>query len=465
MIDHGGLRGIAAVWVVVFHCLYYDKNPVDALGSTLMPLFFLLSGFSLTVGYYSRLLSPDYQPAAKSEAELQVVNPEEGVPQSMTGNEQNNDKANAKAKVPMTFGNFQFLRALRVMPVYYITFLMSIPPLLCGFGPFNPTSNVTVAASTITNIIPVNSWIFFLLGYGQPFIGPTWTICTLWFFWLCFPSLLRSYNQKTDEQLLRSIVLMYFVQLGVGIIIFAGLSALLPPVAFAISTMWPPSRLPIFVMGICAGLLVMRHVGKPTMPWFYYGKVCFPYPLGCCKSQADVTAETFSSISVAHAVQLLVITIIVFIIDAFERFMMSGNGILGAFWLQLLNPFSQLCLTVALTRLGNLTNLVTMVLRQRIWQWLGDLSMSIYLVHMLVYYYLRWALSGKRTLHWPDHLDCSTYNDDDAKHDDCQTALDNFNDDYILPNWNVLVVLPISILLAWIFFHLVEEPIRKYWRG
>lgn len=51
MDSHNGLRGVAAVWVVLFHLCSGPPYQFDFLGTTLMPLFFILSGFSLAVVY------------------------------------------------------------------------------------------------------------------------------------------------------------------------------------------------------------------------------------------------------------------------------------------------------------------------------------------------------------------------------------------------------------------------------
>ncbi len=48
---HNGLRGISAVWVMVFHCFFFSHRPWDLQGSSIMPLFFMLSGFSMAVAY------------------------------------------------------------------------------------------------------------------------------------------------------------------------------------------------------------------------------------------------------------------------------------------------------------------------------------------------------------------------------------------------------------------------------
>jgi hypothetical protein len=49
--SHVGLRGVAALWVMLFHSFLYSDISIDLQGSTLMPLFFVLSGFSLMLGF------------------------------------------------------------------------------------------------------------------------------------------------------------------------------------------------------------------------------------------------------------------------------------------------------------------------------------------------------------------------------------------------------------------------------
>jgi peptidoglycan/LPS O-acetylase OafA/YrhL len=45
LVDHNGLRGVAVMWVLMFHCFFFSALHWNFQGSTLMPLFFLLSGF------------------------------------------------------------------------------------------------------------------------------------------------------------------------------------------------------------------------------------------------------------------------------------------------------------------------------------------------------------------------------------------------------------------------------------
>jgi len=41
-----GLRGVLCIWIMIFHCLIYSRSSIsiDLQGSSLMPLFFLLTG-------------------------------------------------------------------------------------------------------------------------------------------------------------------------------------------------------------------------------------------------------------------------------------------------------------------------------------------------------------------------------------------------------------------------------------
>ena len=46
-----GLRGLASLHVLVFHVLFFSKGRINIIGSFEMPLFFLLSGYSLALNY------------------------------------------------------------------------------------------------------------------------------------------------------------------------------------------------------------------------------------------------------------------------------------------------------------------------------------------------------------------------------------------------------------------------------
>jgi peptidoglycan/LPS O-acetylase OafA/YrhL len=91
------------------------------------------------------------------------------------------------------------------------------------------------------------------------FVGSSWTISTLAFFYLVFPALLRWHQNQTDRSLSRWITILAVVQA----VVFFALSFAIAPVdswwAFWASHAWPVSRLPVFDMGLIAGLLMLRQ--------------------------------------------------------------------------------------------------------------------------------------------------------------------------------------------------------------
>lgn len=441
-----------------------------------MPLFFLLSGFSLTVGYGDRILQ---QSPSKYhvDTDTNVADAETGEDAATTMSvapeyDEKEHQRGSLGALSIGYWKFLFFRALRVMPVYYITLFLVLPAVFAGYGDLDPSHLTYLYESIITNVIPVNTWFSFLL--GAPLNGPSWTICTLWMFWLCFPSLVRNYDKKTDLQLLSAIVWMFYIQIAVmalllAICIFSGLGV----VAFFAATMWPPGRLPIFVMGIAAGLLVRRHPkidGATAMPWFsdsnsYLPCVCFC--CCCCRASGPKQSNevVFSQSVYVQSLWLLGMTSTVVLLDTVLRYMVGvDGGIGGGIWLQALNPFSQLCLIVGVTR-SNAIGVVSLVLRHKWSQWLGKRSMAIYLCHFIFLFYLRWALAGKKTLSWPSEFDCNTYDEGSSKRQDCRHEVDEYNAGHELPNWAVFVILPASILFANLLFNIVEEPTRKYFRG
>ncbi|RYG95474.1 hypothetical protein EON65_55925, partial [archaeon] len=154
-----GLRGLLAVWVMVFHCVIFSKCPVDLQGSSLMPMFIMLSGFSLTVAY-----------GKKDVAEYQQVESyyhEEGQSDGVRHN---------VARKPLDFIKFYHNRLVRLIPVYYLCSLSAIPLWLAGYGSASPHSDYFLM-SIISSFLPLCTFFIFLA--GSSLVGPGWTVCTL----------------------------------------------------------------------------------------------------------------------------------------------------------------------------------------------------------------------------------------------------------------------------------------------
>lgn len=475
MIDHDGLRGIAALWIVVFHSCYYSRlNNINFQGSTLMPLFFLLSGFSMTIGYHDRLFSH----SLRSSPNCRGANGSEGnvLIEMKTGNDaaMEEEKNNQTTPQLSPIGKYFYNRIIRVIPVYFICTCEAIPPTLYGYGNLDPKDSFSMISSFVQSFIPTSTWTLFLAGI--PLDGPGWTIATLYFFWLCFPWLLKHYMQKSDDELLTSIVRCFFTQLLIIVILFPLLLIIgYESLAFWVPTAFPPCRLPVFIMGMNAGLLCVRHAGSEKIPWFSQSGTFIPWHFWywggctCCsgghKPVNAVDAEAgsthcpspivqisydvnFNQTCFQQAIKLLCITLLWTILTA------TIGDISSNAWFQGLNVFAQLDLIVGLARVGG-RSLCSKVLRHPVVLWYGELSMALYLVHEPLIYYFCWFQNGLRTLNWPANQTCDT---NDSQ---CQDELNHFTHLRRMEPWGIAIILPIATVLACLLYYGVEEPIRK----
>ena len=327
----------------------------------------------------------------------------------------------------------------------------------------DPANKFQVTASFITNILPTNTWFAFLL--GRPFNVPSWTICTLLFFWILFPWLLRYYDRHTDEQLLYVIVRMYWVQALLVTIVWiilmsAGLDSFVS--VFWLLTAFPPSRLPVFIMGICASLLCGRHATNATMPWFtnsfcfiplHYLNFAWCFGPRCWNWKAGIAMESthtdFKRTVLFQIIQILTLTIVWLIIIACTRDINSNM------WFQGLNVFSQLAIIVGLVRLNG-PSISSIVLRHPIILWFGEISMSLYLVHEMIIYYIRWIMHHGASQSWPS---CSLSSDHGTA---CQSEWSDYSTARQYPAYLIPIILPIGTAIAACFYYCIEEPVRIY---
>ena len=452
MESHTGLRGVSAVWIMVFHCFLFNRDAIlDFQGSTLMPLFFLLSGYSLAIGY------------GGEKADL------------------GNNKI-----------YFYRNRFARVYPTYLAGNLIALPLWFYGFG-LVPSSRVWgfgvfggIASNLAVSIIPISSLICSL-----PIDAPGWTVATLAVMWLIFPFHLPSLQKKTNSELLELIVRCYYIQLLLGILLFV---IIIPfgggYIAFSASTMNPISRYPIFLMGVCAGLLSLRHKdedsnsdntvdNKPLDYWHSSRVDLFPC-IGCCATQTNKIGDgTYSATdrgsywvgrTYSLSLYIFILTVTISILDAITRYVFhSATGLLGNWWLQLVVPFVQLEILIGLVLESKNESTVRRVLTTTVAQYLGKLSMSLYLIHWVIIYYICLALNGFDILNWPyDSLDNNThsqceddYGDDTVHEQNCRDDVDEFNRKRLIPMWSIPIVIAISFALSVVLYYAVENPGRN----
>jgi peptidoglycan/LPS O-acetylase OafA/YrhL len=179
-----------------------------------------------------------------------------------------------------------------------------------------------------------------------------------------------------------------------------------------------------------------------------------------------VTASTqlvaWNKVATKQAIILLTITLIVFGADWAQRAGTGGGGILGAVWLQAIICFTQLDFIVTITQCEG-ESLSSIVLRHPWVQWLGELSMCIYLIHVPVLYYICWAIKGS-SASYPHEMDCSKYDKDTTEYNNCDQEVSDFQDARELKIWAVPIVMVISVILAAVLYYGIEKPCREAWK-
>ena len=150
---HQGLRGLLSLYVMIYHYFWYSTLQWELHGSALMPPFFVLSGFSLAVGYGSKPLAPG---------------------SACCGEAADGDRA-------LDWRAFYRNRAARILPTHYLMNAASVPLSFLGYGLVS--KNALVSAGVLTAVC-ATTW--FGPNFGS-FCAPSWTISTLCGFYLVFP--------------------------------------------------------------------------------------------------------------------------------------------------------------------------------------------------------------------------------------------------------------------------------------
>ena len=132
-----------------------------------MPLFFLLSGFSCTLGYGRK----------KYKRVTQCCGP----CGTTTGCQCEKCKS-ADEEIFDSWG-FYYGRMTRLLPVYYATYIFAL--ILTPLGHNHDHGNIyNQIWGSFLALFGVQTWVL-KFGFGP--VGPSWTISTLFFFYLLFP--------------------------------------------------------------------------------------------------------------------------------------------------------------------------------------------------------------------------------------------------------------------------------------
>ena len=435
---HTGLRGLLAVYVVVFHLCMFGPLQWDLQGSAIMPFFFLLSGFSLAVVY----TDPDALAAEAARSARQ--------------------RATSPPRLaPLDWQTFMQNRWARVGPLYVLGNVAGFALTFTGHGSTPPQPDTLGPASAVTA-----SFTSTLFGgaFGLPLDPPTWTIATLLVLWAVFPLALRWSQRLTRAELARNIVLLYWLQVLTMLcfIVFSVLTGLGQP--FINGTMNPLSRVPLFLMGVLGGILHLHNAGAEAHIWPTLPLCC----TRCTASDANSCCGDCAGNVDAWAAGL-VTAFVAFIIPNVGWGLQTG----GAVYLQAFAPMAQLALISALARGGQGRGegqgprgrcRCKSLLSSAPAQWLGKLSLAIYVVHFPIMNTFTWAVAGQLPV--DVELRCeSAFQPGTLARKRCEDARAEYFAARALPVWAILPAFVASLVLAWTVYQLVEAPCRARLRA
>merc|ERR1712054_496767 len=140
MSAHGGIRGILALHVALFHFLLFSDLKLHTCGNVHMPFFFLLSGFSLSATYPNLDINTSW----------------------------------------LALKGFYQNRLARCLPVFYLCNAVGIILTYFGHGPHK----TEFVSALVNSIFAICTW---KNGEGPSFNGPGWTVSTLMAFYWLFP--------------------------------------------------------------------------------------------------------------------------------------------------------------------------------------------------------------------------------------------------------------------------------------
>jgi peptidoglycan/LPS O-acetylase OafA/YrhL len=433
-----GLRGLAALHVACGHMLFFSREPnVDLVGGTSMGLFFIISGFVMILGYGQRKYKDndgmicDWCCCCCDSLQC-----------CATREQQQSEEEDGSISFPTK--SFLCKRFARVAPMYYLTSLIAIPLWFMG-----PVKLVTFILTVALTFCFATSWVVVVL----PLNGVLWTVSTMFFFYLCYPCLIpRLQKLKSADECRTLAFRMYWLQILICVVVLILFSGVDGGLAYWMWRAFPPNRLPVFVMGCCAGLVALRSeqddAGSQQMrlpqQQLVEPQSDLARPL-CFKHNDTVTpAIVFMSIVIMGTLfSILRLEVLSFLVR------LLGEAILPILFYDWIIALSRSVATSSSSEGDTTTSLpppvyssVEKLFRSKPLQFLGHISMSFYVVHLLVLAYVGWIIRAASITHVEDTTD--------------------IGDDPAIPGWAIPIVFVISLFIGWIATEFVEIPAQRF---
>ena len=166
MMGHGGLRGLMALHVCVFHYLFglspWSPLHLNTQGNAHMPFFFLLSGFSLAAIYGADVMGQQQQHTSTSTStstnkrNSDYSSGNGGTTTTIASATSTSTPSTTSTKAKATsLASFYRNRAARVLPLFYLAHLCAAPLTLVGFGV--PPKHFRESA--LRNLFATTTWV------------------------------------------------------------------------------------------------------------------------------------------------------------------------------------------------------------------------------------------------------------------------------------------------------------------
>ena len=383
---HNGFRGLLSLHIAIFHYFLWNKDKRFGIGgSAIMPLFFLLSGYTLGVVYGGK---PGIGASSRDGSYCSCSR---------------NDK------------KFYRNRFARIMPTFWLSNLLCVPVIFYGQHYRAPpdVDPVGFAVGAFDSITAIGLGFF-------PFSGPGWTICTFFWLYLCFPRILKT---------------LQYTKRKVDVMLLGGLHGHILAMLF---------------------VLICLLIGLEFSSWFFFITGCFytlPINWFSCGILLGLTSLTMPINSIMEPeiwakdvdffCGLFYGTLLACSIVSFMGYE-SGVGL----WAQT-NAWTAIIglrIIFGLTR-DNGQSLFGRLLRSNFCQYMGRLSLQIYLLHTPVLFYFHLLYYGP--LVWTKETKTT------------QLAYNSKRRNDHMPFWGIIICMLVTIVLSIILEMFFEKPLRS----
>jgi len=353
-----GLRGIAALHVMFSHVWFLGR----LAGILEMPLFYLLSGYCLTLAYCPTMDNK-------------------------------------------TFDTRTFLinRFCRLAPMYWLVNfgLWPLVNFIMDLEEDSPSALEDKLRFLLT-LTSTNTWVY-PWRIITPYSFTSWTVNTLFFFYLTFPALLRNLRPLSNNTISRLLVIVHLAQ-SIPVFIFwlyVGDTDANYQIFRKIITENPVLRLPVFVMGILGGIQTLRwrkgidyqdqnenkNLFHDLLPWTVWEKNKTQLPWRIQDNIMIIfNKENSKTVWRRKTDRSAIIYILLFIITFCYDIKSLGRWLDG--YCQLFLVHIQLIIIIGLSRSEN-SSILARICSLSVFQFFGNISMVLYLIHLdLMQYFI-----------------------------------------------------------------------------